>query len=171
MRNRNLTLSSSHRSWRLASLALAALLVLAPAVQAQQSYVPIEQRLSAEQMQASGIDTLSRQQLQVLNSLLSNEQAAVEERVERTTRSRLAGLLERQKAEPIRSAVKGEFRGWVPGNVIELETGQRWLVTEGTLYLGQPMAAPMATVTPGMFSGWYLQVDGQSPRAKVQPLP
>ena len=138
---------------------------------AQQPYVPIEQRLSAEQMQASGLDTLSHQQLQVLNSLLSNEQAVVEERVEKTTRSRLGGLLDRAKAEPIRSAIKGEFRGWVPGNVIELETGQRWRVTEGTLYLRRPMAAPMATVTPGMVSGWYLQVDGQSPRAKVQPLP
>jgi len=58
--------------------------------------------LSAEQMQASGLDTLSRQQLQVLNSLLSNEQAAVEERVEQTARSRFAGLLERNQAEPIR---------------------------------------------------------------------
>jgi len=142
-----------------------------PLAATAQSYVPIEQRLSAEQMQASGLDTLSRQQLQVLNSLLSNEQAAVEERVEQTARSRFAGLLERNQAEPIRGAVKGEFRGWVPGNVIELEDGQRWRVTEGTLYLRRPMVSPMATVVPGMISGWYLQVDGQSPRAKVQPLP
>lgn len=156
---------------RLLPAVISLLLLALPLAAAAQSYVPIEQRLTAEQMQASGLDTLSRQQLQVLNSLLSNEQAVVEERVEQTTRSRLAGLLDRNQAEPIRGAVKGEFRGWVPGKVIELETGQRWRVTEGTLYLRRPMAAPMATVTPGMVSGWYLQVDGQSPRAKVQPLP
>lgn len=156
---------------RLLPAVISLMLLALPLAAAAQAYVPIEQRLTAEQMQASGLDTLSRQQLQVLNSLLSNEQAVVEERVEETTRSRLAGLLEREKAEPIRGAVKGEFRGWVPGKVIELETGQRWRVTEGTLYLRRPMAAPMATVTPGMVSGWYLQVDGQSPRAKVQLLP
>lgn len=156
---------------RLLPAVISLLLLALPLAAAAQAYVPIEQRLTAEQMQASGLDTLSRQQLQVLNSLLSNEQSVVEERVEETTRSRLAGLLEREKAEPIRGAVKGEFRGWVPGKVIELETGQRWRVTEGTLYLRRPMAAAMATVTPGMISGWYLQVDGQSPRAKVQPLP
>lgn len=156
---------------RLLPAVISLMLLALPLAAAAQTYVPIEQRLTAEQMQASGLDTLSRQQLQVLNSLLSNEQAVVEERVEETTRSRLAGLLEREKAEPIRGAVKGEFRGWVPGKVIELETGQRWRVTEGTLYLRRPMAAPMATVTPGMISGWYLQVDGQSPRAKVQLLP
>lgn len=156
---------------RLLPAVISLLLIALPLVAAAQSYVPIEQRLSPAQMQASGLDTLSSQQLQVLNSLLSNEQVVIEQRVEKTTRSRLAGLLEREKAEPIRGAVKGEFRGWVPGNVIELESGQRWRVTEGTLYLRRPMTAPMATVVPGMVSGWYLQVDGQSPRAKVQPLP
>jgi len=156
---------------RLLPAVISLLLLALPLAAAAQSYVPIEQRLTAEQMQASGLDTLSRQQLQVLNSLLSSEQAVVEERVEKSTRSRLSGLLERDKAEPIRGALKGEFRGWVPGQVIEMETGQRWRVTEGTLYLRGPMAAPMATITPGMVSGWYLQVDGQSPRAKVQPLP
>lgn len=156
---------------RLLPAVICLLLLALPLAGAAQSYVPIEQRLTAEQMQASGLDTLSRQQLQVLNSLLSNEQAVVEERVEQTTRSRLAGLLEREKAEPVRGTVKGEFRGWVPGRVIELESGQRWRVTEGELYLRRPMTAPLATITPGMISGWYLQVEGQSPRAKVQPLP
>ena len=138
---------------------------------AQQRYVPIEQRLSPEQLQATGLDTLSAQQRQLLNQLLSNEQAVVEERVEKSARSRLAGLLDRKQAEPVRAAIKGEFRGWVAGSVIELDNGQRWRVTEGELYLRKPMAHAQATITPGMVSGWYLQVEGQSPRAKVRRLP
>ena len=127
--------------------------------------------LSREQLQATGLDTLSAQQRQLLNQLLSNEQAVVEERVEKSARSRLAGLLDRKQAEPVRAAIKGEFRGWVAGSVIELDNGQRWRVTEGKLYLRKPMAHAQATITPGMVSGWYLQVEGQSPRAKVQRLP
>lgn len=157
---------------RLPSLILSALLLSMPVlVAAQQRYVPIEQRLSSEQLQATGLDRLSAQQLQLLNRLLSDEQAVVEARVETSTRSGLAGLLDRQPSEPVEAAVKGEFRGWVPGRVIELENGQRWRVTEGELHLRRPIAGAKATVTPGLVSGWYLQVEGQSPRAKVQRLP
>ena len=151
----------------------AALLVLTlPAlVVAEQRYVPIEQRLSSGQLQATGLDRLSARQLQLLNRLLSDEQAVVEARVESSTRSRLAGLLDRQPRAPVTAAIKGEFRGWVAGQVIELDNGQRWRVTDGELHTGRPIADARATITPGLVGGWYLQVDGQSPRAKVQRLP
>lgn len=156
---------------RLLSAAVSLLLLALPlAAAAQQAYVPIEQRLSADQMRETGLAGLSNEQLRALNALLGSEQAVVEERVEETARSRVAGLL-KGKDEPVRSSVQGEFRGWVPGRVIELVNGQRWRVTEGELHLRRPVAAPQATVTPGMSSGWYLQVDGQSSHAKVQLLP
>lgn len=157
---------------RLLSLTLSLLFLTPPLLAAaQQRYVPIEQRLSSEQLQATGLDTLSVQQLQLLNRLLSDEQAVVEERVEKSARSRLAGLLDRQPAEPVEAAIKGDFRGWVTGKVIELDNGQRWRVTEGELYLRKPMASPRVTIAPGLVGSWYLQVEGQSPRAKVQRLP
>ena len=150
------------------SLSLLAMPVLAVA---QQRYVPIEQRLSPAQLEATGLDRLSTEQLRLLNRLLDEEQAVVEAKVEQSTRSRLSGLLDHQKAEPVRAIIKGDFRGWVVGKVIELDNGQRWRVTEGELYLGKPIANAKATVAPGMVGGWYLQVEGQSPRAKVQRLP
>ncbi len=157
---------------RLLPLTLSLLILTMPLLAvAQQRYVPIEQRLTPAQLEATGLDRLSTQQLQLLNHLLSDEQAVVEERVEQSARSRLAGLLDRKQAEPVRATIKGEFRGWVAGKVIELDNGQRWRVTEGELYLGKPIANARATVAPGMVSGWYLQVEGQSPRAKVQRLP
>lgn len=157
---------------RLLPLTLSLLILTMPLLAgAQQRYVPIEQRLSPEQFNATGLDRLSTQQLQLLNRLLSDEQSVVEERVEKTARSRLAGLLDRKQAEPVHAAIKGEFRGWVAGNVIELDNGQRWRVTEGELYLRKPMTHARATIAPGLVSGWYLQVEGHSPRAKVQRLP
>lgn len=157
---------------RLTQIAVALLLLTMPLlVSAQQGYVPIEQRFSSEQLQATGLNQLSSQQLQLLNRLLSDEQAVVEARIETSTRSRRAGLLDRQPTAPVEAAIKGEFRGWVAGKVIELDNGQRWRVTEGELHLRRPISNARATITPGLMSGWYLQVDGQSPRAKVQRLP
>lgn len=157
---------------RLMPALLCLLLLVTPLIAtAQQAYVPIQNRLSAEQMRASGLDTLSDQQLNVLNALLSNEQAVVEQRVEETTRNRFAGLFNHQDVEPVRSPVKGEFRSWFVGKVIELENGQRWRVTEGELRLRHPLTAPMATITPGRIGGWYLQVEGQTAHAKVKRLP
>ena len=155
----------------LSALVFLTSLLLPLAASAQESYVPIEQRLSAAQMQASGLDTLSRQQLQALNALLGSEQAVVEKRVEQNTRTRFAGLFDQQDVEPVRSPVKGEFRSWVVGKVIELENGQRWRVTEGELHLRRPLTAPMATITPGRVGGWYLQLEGQTAHAKVKRLP
>ena len=106
-----------------------------------------------------------------LAAVLSDEQAVVVERVETSTRSRLSGLLDRQQPAPVHAAIQGEFRGWAVGSVIALDNDQRWRVTEGELYLGKPIAHAQATITPGMVSGWYLQVAGQSPRAKVRRLP
>ncbi|MGH8077821.1 MAG: hypothetical protein ACREPE_10915 [Lysobacter sp.] len=157
---------------RLLLLIISGLLLVTPLlVGAQQRYVPIEQRLSTEQLKATGLDSLSAQQLQLLNRLLSDEQVVVEKRVEESARSRVAGLLDRQDAEPVHAAIKGEFRGWAGGTVVELDNGQRWRVTEGELYLRKPMVNPKATISPGMVGGWYLQVEGQSPRAKVKRLP
>ena len=157
---------------RLAQIAVALLVLSTPLlVSAQQGYVPLERRLSPEQLQATGLDRLSPQQMQLLNRLLGDEQAEIEARVETSTRNRMAGLLDRQPKAPVEAAIKGEFRGWVAGTVLELDNGQRWRVTEGELHLRRPISNARATISPGLVSGWYLQVDGQSPRAKVQRLP
>lgn len=156
------------------TLALSSLLALAPLVAAaQQSYVNIEQRLSAEQMQATGLDALSSAQLALLNQLLSQEQAVVAQQVEQSVRDEQKGKpAERASKEPISSTLKGSFSGWSNGTVLELENGQRWRVTEGNLSLGKGKTQqnPKVTIAPGLFSGWYLQVEGQNSSAKVQRL-
>src|SRR5688500_5187032 len=48
------------------------------AAMAQQAYVDIERRLTAEQRHATGLDTLSPAQLELLNRLLREESAKVE---------------------------------------------------------------------------------------------
>jgi hypothetical protein len=127
---------------------------------AAQPYVAIERRLSPEQMHAAGLDTLSADQLATLNRLLSEEQAARDS----------IGLPEKRRppAEPVTAVAKRDAPGWSKGDIVELDNGQRWRVVEGGLYLGKATGARKVIIAPGAFGAWYMQVDGKSPRLKVQ---
>ena len=145
---------------RLSILVAAMALACAGAAHAQRAYVPIEQRLSAEQMHATGLDALDAEQLALLNRLLSEEQTAV---IQQTARERKP-----VPEGPVHSSIKGEFRGWETGTVFELANGERWRVVDGEYYAGKGLANPTVTVKPGAFGSWYLQVEGVSIGAKVK---
>ena len=135
-------------------------LAFAGAAFAQRAYVPIEQRLSPEQMQATGLNGLSVEQLALLNRLLSEERTAV---IQETARARKP-----VPQEPVHSAIKGKFRGWETGTVFELENGERWRVVDGEYFAGKGADNPKVTIRPGALSSWYLQVEGVSVGAKVK---
>lgn len=155
------------RNLTLAGVVLA--LLLAPlAAMAQQGYVAIEKRLTPEQLRATGLDTLTPAQLELLNRLLREEQAGtavvaeplVENEPERTS---FIGLDD----QPIRARLKGAVSGWEPGTVFELENGQQWKVLKGRMTLRKPLEAPEVVVVPGVAGRWFLQVDEDLPKARV----
>ncbi len=150
------------------AVAVAASMSCAPALAAR-DYVALEQRLNAEQMRATGLDTLSPEQLALLNRLLSQEQgAAVEAAVAERTADDVGRREKRPAAAPIVAIVQGDVRTWSHGDIMLLDNGQRWRVVEGNLYLGKPVTNPKVTLTPGFLGAWYLQMEGQTPRMKVQ---
>lgn len=144
-------------------------LLFAPfAAMAQQGYVDIEQRLTAEQRRATGLDTLSPAQLELLNQLLREKSAkavVAEEspgQQEQPRRSYI-GLDDK----PISSRLKGSVSGWEPGTVFELDNGQQWKVLKGSMKLRKPLQAPEIIVIPGVAGRWFLQVDEDMPKARV----
>lgn len=153
-------------------------LALLPALAwAQAPYVKLEQRLSAEQLRATGLDTLTPEQLALLNSLLDEQtratvQAArVEAKAEAAAAgtqrdpdpSRFIGLSD----EPIASRAKGTITGWAPGSEFTLENGQVWKVLKGERQLDAPLESPEVLVVPGIAGRWFLQVDPELPKARV----
>jgi hypothetical protein len=154
---------------RALALAFIACMLAVPVVHAEPPYVPVEQRLSAQEMRATGLDTLSPEQLQLLNRLLREERSqAVTAAVEQRERDE-AGLRHRRPApEAVSGAVQGTVRGWSRGDVVVLQNGQRWRVTDGSLVLRNAAVDPKVTIEPGMFGAWYLQMEGQTPKLKVQ---
>lgn len=146
------------------TLSLASLAVLA-----QQPYVDLEQRLSTDQLHATGLDTLSPEQLQLLNQLLRDDiteavaAGKAGAQTERAASSSLIGFND----EPIHSRLKGSISGWEPGTEFVLENGQTWKVLKGSMKLRKPFESPGIMVIPGIAGRWFLQVDEDLPKARV----
>jgi len=173
MRNCNPTVPSTRRSWRLMLIALAALLVLAPALHAQQATAPIEQQMSPEQFKAAGLDRLDPQQLQNLNAWLNraiDEQSSkAAETAKQQVKEENRGFLNFGSSEPISGRIAGEFRGFGQGRSYTLQNGQVWQQTDSASLSGVRLEAPEVKITPSMVGNvWYMAVGRYNTRAKVE---
>lgn len=130
---------------------------------AERPYTAIEQRLSADQMHATGLDQLRPEQLSLLNQLLRNEQATIAAQAQTGHERR-----SEEARTAINSSIRGEFRGWQNGTVFELENGQLWRVIDNDFQALRPLTNPKITINPGAFGSWYMLVEGTSVKAKVK---
>lgn len=168
-----------------------ALLALAPVAMAAQPYVKLEQRLTPAQMQETGLSRLTPAQLERLNALLADDSAQVEavhvQEVAAATAAagaaRSANAALGQDAdghdtrgsdsligfndEPIRSRLIGRVEGWEPGTVFVLANGQQWKVLKGKMQLSKPLQDPDIRVVPGVAGRWFLEVQEDTPKARV----
>jgi biotin carboxyl carrier protein len=171
------------------------LLCLAPVAGfATEPYVAIEQRLTAEQRKATGLDTLTAEQLALLNRLLSEDRAQAVQAASAAATVAATQAAEAQAAaqattaaaaqapapremdtsrylgldqKPITSRVKGTVSGWQPGTEFALENGQVWKVLKGSRTLDEPLDSPEIVVVPGLAGRWFLQVHEDWPKARV----
>ena len=155
----------------------ALLCVAACAAIAAKPWIDIEKRLSAEQLHATGLDTLSADQLALLNRLLRDDAAEVEAAVRAEVastpvharadtepdRTRFLGFND----EPIVARLVGTVSGWEPGTEFELANGQRWKVLKGRYTLRKPLDAPEVRIVPGAAGRWFFRVDEDTPGARV----
>ena len=127
----------------------------------QRDYLPLEQRLSAEQIQQVG---LSAQQLQLLNRMLSESKPTVAASPQQPAPAPMQIGLEEG---PVHSSVQGAVEGWEPGTVFVLANGQQWKVLKGQMRLRSTLQSPEVAVIPGIAGRWFLQVDEDLPKARV----
>lgn len=166
--------------WKITAASLAFVLALLPfaAPAGEPAYVAIEQRLTAEQRRATGIDTLSAEQLRLLNDLLRDAAAADARAAPAKARDTQASVAAAGTPPatrnfvglqdgPIKARLKGSIGSWAPGTVFELDNGQRWQVLKGEMTLRKPLDAPEILVVPGIAGRWFLQVDEDAPKARV----
>jgi hypothetical protein len=181
---------TSSRRTAAALAGLAALCIAATAFAAQAAQpLPLEQRLSPEQLRATGLDTLSPRQLALLNQLLAHEQArqanaagaasvasdgmpppGAPAAVAAGTGVAQANLFAGAQDGPFEGRLVGEVAGWAPGTVFTFEDGQQWQVLKGELRLPEVRQSPQVVVVPGAMGRWFLQVDEDLPKARVQRI-
>lgn len=158
----------------LLALPLALLLAFASTASATEPYVDIEQRLTPEQRRATGLDTLSAEQLHLLNTLLrAQQQAAPRQDVPTAAAQPDAPVAESGgnyvglDAGPISAHVRGSVAGWEPGTVFELDNGQQWKVLKGSATLPRTLQDPAVKIVPGVIGRWFIEIDPDMPKARV----
>jgi len=77
-----------------------------------------------------------------------------------------------EKAEPLESRLKGDFKGWNGHSIFELENGTRWQQQNATdRYSYSPtIRAPKVRITPASFGGFWLEIHGVNLQVRVVPL-
>lgn len=148
---------------------VALLLVLAHGPSSAADFSSLEERMSAAEFRAAGLDKLTPEELATLNEWLRTR-GLVGARDASASR---AGFRSNtffgtgDSANPIRSEIRGEFSGWGPGKRLVLENGQEWEVIDGSFSIP---AVPVARVTiePGFLGSWLLRVDGYNASARVR---
>lgn len=151
------------------SLLLMSLALPLSAGQKPSAYVPIEQRLTAEQMQATGLSTLTGQQLGLLNQLLDEDRAQAIQAAEVQRAQDDAGKREKHTpAQTVVATVPGQASSWTQGRMLTLDNGQRWRIVDGGVTFPRPRTDPKVTIAPGFLGAWYLRLDDGTPPIKVQ---
>lgn len=147
---------------------VAALLLAGPAVAAE--FSSLEERMSAADFRAAGLDKLTPEELANLNEWL---------RTRGLTGARTAAAASTagfrsntffgtgDSAGPIRSEIRGGFSGWGPGKRLVLENGQEWEIVEGSFSIPETPLAKV-TIEPGFLGSWLLKVDGYNASARVR---
>ncbi|WP_297801790.1 hypothetical protein, partial [Arenimonas sp. GDDSR-1] len=124
------------------------------AVSATEPYVPLEKRLTPEQLRETGLNTLSVEQLAKLNAIIAGQPApqttpvfaappaAAAAAVPESASKPTVGFFE----DPIKSKLVGPVRSWGPGTVFTLENGQQWKVLKGEFTLRSTLESPAVQV-------------------------
>lgn len=158
------------------SLLFAALaLSLAASPARAQEFSSLEERMSAAEFRAAGLDKLTPEELAKLNEWLRGKQALAPAGSAYTP----AQPVEDRRGfypdavsddgSPIYSSIVGPFTGWSKrGDKFTLANGQVWEAIDSTTRLKVKLENPSVTLTPGMINGWFLQVDGYNTKVRVK---
>lgn len=138
-----------------------------------QADTPIQERMSAEQFKAAGLDKLSAEELASLNAWMQSNDKKIEAAVKTAVKSERAqqvGFLQRDERTEIVSHIVGQFDGWQGGTQFVLDNGQTWVQAETGSLSGVHLKNPKVTIRPGMMSNWTLKVEGYNSTVKVRRI-
>jgi hypothetical protein len=148
---------------RLMLPAALALLITALPVMAQQ-FSSLEERMSAADFKAAGLDKLTPQELQHLNTWLRNH-----EKVKAVTASGQPVFYpDNQPRDKFTTHLVGHFRGWTGHSEFTLDNGQVWKQAESGAYSCPDIDNPEITIKPMVLGSWLMYVQGCNQSVRVE---
>ena len=156
------------------SVALFLALVTSPLLaQDEIGFSSLEERMTAAEFRAAGLDKLSDQELAALNewirmrSLAEQEALALAEQQQRRSGPM---PIDDMPEEPFEAVIVGPFDGWSGKTEFELDNGMVWQQVGNDRYTTAPMTNPTVMIRPGLFGNWTLQVEGYNKRTNVRRI-
>ena len=153
------------------SLLSAALALCCLSAHAQQTD-SLQQRMSSDEFKAAGLDKLSPQELQNLDSWLSAH-AKVTTRVVTQVVTQTGKPLfypDQDKRSKIFAHLSGHFDGWSEGKELKLDNGQVWKQVGDDHPNCLSSNNPAVKVKPSLMGNWLMFVSGCSDDAHVERI-
>lgn len=157
-------------------LALALALCLGQAHAAQ--FSSLEERMSAAQFRAAGLDKLSPEELAKLNQWLRDRwapgsaAAAADPDFSAGTAGAAAAPARSSLDTPrttINDRIIGTFRGWSGSTIFRLENGQVWQQIEADSWSVES-EAPRVEIRPKLMGSWMLSIEGYNRSVRVKRI-
>jgi hypothetical protein len=151
------------------SLLSAALALCCFSAHAQQTG-GLQQRMSSSEFKAAGLEKLSPQELQNLDSWLTAH-ATVTTRVVTKIVSPSGKPVfypDDNKRTKIYTHLVGHFDGWSDGRNLKLENGQQWKATGGDYPNCMSSDNPTVKIKPSLMGNWLMFVNGCNGDAHVE---
>jgi len=147
---------------RLMLPAALALLLTALPVMAQQ-FSSLEERMSAADFKAAGLDKLSPQELQNLdNGLRTHEQTKMV-----SASGAPVFYPDNQPRDKFSTHLVGHFNGWAGQTTFTLDNGQVWKQAESGAYSCPDVDNPEVTIKPMILGSWLMYVQGCNQSVRV----
>lgn len=148
----------------------------------------LEERMSAAEFKAAGLDKLSAAELAQLNAWIDRElklPAASAQATAASAPASAAAASAPAAAAPasadmrgfdlnagrseIRSEIVGSFTGWSGRTVFRLANGQVWQQSENDAFAVN-LESPGVVIEPAAFGTWLLKVDGYNRSVRVKRI-
>lgn len=151
---------------------------------AGEGFSSLEEQMSGKEFSAAGLHKLSPAELDALNDWIRRHSlgtldtptapaaGAATAAPASTTNVDRRGLPSDDKEDetPITSRIVGTFDGWDGQTVFKLENGMIWVQADKDKFYVKELSNPEVVISPGMFSVWYLRVEGYNSKCKVKRI-
>lgn len=144
--------------------ALAILLAALP-VMAQQ-FSSLEERMSAADFKAAGLDKLTPQELQNLDDWLRTHERVQIKAVDASGKP--VFYPDNQPRGKFTAHMVGHFSGWGGNSVFTLDNGQVWKQAESGAYSCPDVNNPEVTIKPMALGSWLMYVQGCNQSVRVE---